>query len=873
MREVERTRLIQANRSKVCRRVVCRLAMVLCLLSPATGTHSSGVLTYLHARGVRTEGVLTYLHARGVRTEGVLTYEPERDRRTDRSEDDLWRVKESSGRKRDTANVDADPKFYRTLSLNETAARKLLSHASIEFKTTTGEFTAARQTQVVMTLPMPDGTFARFRIEESPVMATELAAHFPDIRTYRGRGVDDPTATTRLDMTPAGFHAIVLSSLGTAIVEPAPHANRGQYVTYDIGQKQSDARQETGSFSCLVLGAEQAEVQSKQLARSGNPSFGITSGATLRTYRLALAATAEFTQTYGGGTVSGSLSAMTTMINAVNAIYERDLAIHLTLVGNETAIIFTNSATDGYTSNDVNALINQNQAILDQRIGAANYDLGMVMDGRVFGSAPGFIFNGGANFQSTCSNGRKGTAASILRSTEPSSITGIYVAAHELAHMLGALHSFNSTLDDCVSRFSQNSYEPGSGSTIMGYRGGVLPDGTFFPICSVDDLRSTDTYFHTATIEQIFNYTTFGNASACGVTTNTGNTPPNIDAGADYMIPANTPFTLTASGSDADADALTYCWEQFDLGAAGPPHTDNGDRPIFRSFAPVSNPARTFPQLSDILSGTATFGESLPTTDRTLNFRVTVRDNHAGGSGVNIGAMHVNVISSNGPFIVTQPSSGTNWVAGSTQTVTWNVANTSSAPINCAVVRVLLSVDGGNSFPFTLASGIPNNGAATITVPNTPTSSARVKVEAAGNIFFNISPANFTIAPNATSPPTLIADGNNRAIALAAVTFVPDPFSVFTAGNFSLDQHTRVILFARGLELMPAESISVVTAQAEDSAHTIYQLTVEYVGKLSNCDGCTQINVRLPDGLTTGDVLVSVSVRGAASNKVIVGIR
>jgi len=794
--------------------------------------------------------------------------------KSDRSEDGLWRLREKVDSRRTSAEVERGPKFYQALTLNEMAQRRLLSHAPMELRAD-GEFTkAARQNQVVMTLPRPDGTFSRFDIEESPVMAAELAARFPHIRTYRGRGLDDPTATTRLDVTPQGFHAIVLTSEGTIIVEPAAHASRGQYRQY-ISYDQRDAPQDGDAFSCLVLGAEQATVQSKQLSRKGyaNP---LASGATLRTYRLALAATAEFTQTYGGGTVGGSLSVLTTLINAVNAIYERDLGIHLTLVANETSIIFTNSATDGYTSNDVNALINQNQVVLDQRIGSANYDLGMVMDGRVFGSQPGFVFQGAANYQSVCSNGRKGTATSILRSTEPTTITAIYVAAHELAHMLGALHTLNSTIDDCgPSRFPENAYEPGTGSTIMGFRGGVLPNGFYFPLCSGDDLRSTDTYFHTASIEQITNYTTFGNGSFCGVSTNIGNTQPNIDAGADFTIPANTPFILTASGSDADADALTYCWEQFDLGAAGPPHTDNGDRPIFRSFAPVANPARTFPQLSDILSGTPTFGESLPTTDRTMNFRVTVRDNHAGGGGVNTGAMRVNVVSSSGPFVVTQPGSSPSWPAGSTQTVSWDVANTSSAPINCATVGVLLSVDGGNSFPFTLASGIPNSGAATISVPNMPTSSARVKVEAAGNIFFNISPSNFTITPNTTSPPTLLTEVNtNRAIALDSVTFIRDPFPLSTFFNFSSDQRTRVMLFATGLELMPGESISVVTAQAEDSAHRIYPLTVEYVGKVPNFDWLTQVNVRLPDGLAgAGDVLVSVSLRGAVSNKVIVGIR
>jgi uncharacterized protein (TIGR03437 family) len=355
------------------------------------------------------------------------------------------------------------------------------------------------------------------------------------------------------------------------------------------------------------------------------------------------------------------------------------------------------------------------------------------------------------------------------------------------------------------------------------------------------------------------------------VATNTGNTQPNIDAGPDYTIPASTPFILTATGSDADGDALTYCWEEFDLGAAGPPDTDNGDRPIFRSFAPVASPARTFPLLSDI----PVYGESLPTTTRTMNFRVTVRDNHAGGGGVNTGAMHLNVISSAGPFAVTQPDPNTSWPAGSTQTVSWNVANTSSAPINCANVRVLLSIDNGSTFPYTLASATANTGAATITLPNTPTSSARVKVEAVGNIFFNLSIGTFTITPNTTAAPTLLTEANtNRAVALDSVTFQRDPFAVTTLLNFSPDQRTRVMLFATGLELMPGESISVVTAQAEDSAHLIYPLTVEYVGKVPNFDWLTQVNVRLPDGLAgKGDVLVSVSVRGAMSNKVIIGIR
>jgi hypothetical protein len=702
-------------------------------------------------------------------------------------------------------------------------------------------------------------------------MATQLAARFPDTRTYRGRGLDDPTASTRFDVTPAGFHAIVLTSEGTVIIEPAAHGSRGEYLTYD----QREASQAAGSFSCLLLGAEQARPVSKQLARRGDAKLGVFAGTDLRTYRLALAATAEFTQTYGGGTVDGALSRMTTLINAVNAIYERDLGIHLTLVANETSIIFTNPSTDGYTSNDVPQMINQNQSILDQRIGPANYDLGMVMDGRVFAPGLGFVFQGAANYQSLCVGGRKGTAATVLRSTEPSTISAIYVVAHELGHMLGALHTFNSTLDDCgPSRFAQAAFEPGSGSTIMGYRGGILPDGSYYPLCFGDDLLSTDTYFHTFSIEQIFDFTTLGNGSNCPVVTATGNTPPSVDAGPDYTIPASTPFALTATASDLNSDVLTYCWEEFDLGAAGPPHTDNGNRPIFRSFAPVPYPTRTFPELSDILRRVSTFGESLPTTDRTMTFRVTVRDNHAGGGGVNTGAMHVNVVSNSGPFVVTDPFSLQTWQAGSNRTVTWNVANTSSVPVSCANVRILLSIDGGLSFPFTLAPSVPNSGSATISVPNVPTFTARVKVEAIDNIFFNIS-QEFTITPSATGAPTLLTEANtNRALALDTQTFLRDPFSLTTPISFGADQRTHIMLFALGLEFQSGENISVVTAQAEDSAHRIYPLTVEATRKVSSMfSWFTQVNIRLSDDLPSGDVLVSVSLRGAESNKVIVRIR
>jgi hypothetical protein len=785
-----------------------------------------------------------------------------------RSPDGLWQESNEKESVRSQAEIGIVPKSYRRLRLDQKAQAELLRHAPMEFTK------AAEQATLIMTLPMPNGTFSRFRIEESPIMEPELAARFPEIKTYKGKGIDDPTATMRFDRTPTGLHAIVLSSQGTIFIEPHTKENTSTYISYFKRDWPEDAQ----SFQCSTAEAEEPVTlaQIGQTKALQPMTKMIVSGTTLRTYRLAVAATAEYTQIYGGGTVSGGLAAVTTTINLVNAVFERDVAIRLVLVAGQDSIIFTDTATDGYTHNSADTLLNENQARLDSIIGSGNYDIGHVLDGQNFRPSNLFYFQGRGNGRA-CINGQKAKGVSILRLLEPATTTAVWELLHEMGHQFGASHTFNGTTANCSSaRVASTAYEPGTGSTIMGYRGTVATGMPYLELCADEDLRSTDLYFHNASIEQIVNYTTTGGASSCAAQIETGNNSPMVSAGPGYTIPQSTPFALTAAGSDQDADALTYCWEQFDLGTAAPPNTDNGNRPIFRSFAPTPNGTRLFPQLADILSGTATFGESLPVTNRTMNFRVTVRDNHSGGGAVNTGATQVNVYSGSGPFTVTQPSSSTTWAAGSTQTVTWDVANTSNAPVNCANVRILLSTDEGNTFPITLLSSTPNNGAAQITVPHISTTTARVKVEALGNIFFNISRPNFTIsASNSATPPVLLTEeSTNRAIALDSVTFMRDPFPLATAYNFSADHRTRLTLFAVNLELMAGEEASVVTAQAEDGGHNFYPLQVEYVGKVPNFDWLTQVVIKLPDAIaSSSEVWISIHLRGVASNKVLVSIK
>ena len=622
----------------------------------------------------------------------------------------------------------ADARAYRTLKLNSIGLQTTLVETPLEFSQ------AEATRPVEMDLPLGDGSYQTFRVVESSIMEPELAARFPEIKTYRGQSVDDPTITTRFDWTPTGFHAIILGPKETVLIEPYAQGNTEYYVVYF----QSDVP--VGSYACEVTTAEQDAAIALAHTHSKRTSPAVTSGTNLRTYRLAVGATAEYTQTYGGGTVSGGLAAITTTMNFVNAIYEREVAVRMVLVANETSVIFTDTATDGYTHDSVNALISENQTRLDSLIGSANYDIGHVFDGRNLVGA--FSFQGRASISSVCQTGLKARGVSITRSIQPSDIVAYYIVAHEMGHQFSATHSFNASTGDCgAQRTAATAYEPGTGSTIMGYRFN----------CGTQDLMSQDTYFHNASIQQIVDYTTVGNGSSCPALTATGNTPPNVTTAAGYIIPHNTPFTLTASASDPDGDSLSYAWEQFDLGNPSPPNEDDGSRPLFRSLRSLFSATRDFPNIGILLNGGTPFFETLPTTNRTMNFRVTVRDNRSGGGGVNSAATQLQVTTSSGPFTITQPVAGAHWPTFSQQTVTWNVANTTSAPVNCANVSIYLSVDSGNSFPIVLALETPNDGSETVTIPGA-VGFAAIKVVGRGNIFFNTSRHFETTGQNILTP-------------------------------------------------------------------------------------------------------------------------
>ncbi len=671
------------------------------------------------------------------------------------SNDKVWKEIDDTELKRRPAERLVEPSFYRTFSLNKTALKNLLDSAPLE---------NAGNGRTILTLPLPDGKFSRFEIQESPIMEAGLAAKYPNIKTYIAHGIDIPTAMARISYSPTGFRAMILSETGSIIVDPYALGDSDNYISY---AKSSVHREH--AFVCEfeeefnVVGDSYKD----QLDFSGSES--VISGSTLRTYRLALAATGEYTQVFRQAGDSDpqakarALEQQIIIMNRVNGVYERDLAIRMVLVANNDAIIYTDGATDPYTNSSGSTMLGQNQTNLDTVIGTANYDIG-----HVFSTGGGGV----ATLNGPCGASKARGVTGLPNPT--GDVFAIDFVAHEMGHQWGANHTYNSGGSCSGQRSSTSAYEPGSGVTIMAYAG----------LCGAQDLAnfSIDS-FHVKSLEVIVAYSQTGNGNTCGVQTATGNTPPavSIVGGTSFNIPKQTPFSLTANATDVNNDSITYDWQQYDLGGSATtvPNSDSDGnaRPIFRPYLPTTSPTRFFPSMQYILNNAnvppSTYncegfacltGELLPAITRTMNFQVIARDNRLNGGGINTATAQVMVDGNSGPFNITAPNTAVVYNGNSQQTVTWNVANTTAAPVSAANVKISLSTDGGTTYPHTLAASTANDGSQSVTIPNIQTSQARIKVEAVNNIFFDITDTNFTI--NQTAAPTNEApfdfDGDNK---------------------------------------------------------------------------------------------------------------
>ena len=603
-----------------------------------------------------------------------------------------------------------------------------------------------KASKTIIAFPNAEGEMENFQIWEQSNMDPDLAARYPEIKSYVGQGIENPSATIYFSISPLGIQSMTLyGDKEASFIEPYT-TDLSTYTVY----KKSDKRQAFTKFDCLVDDRIASQIPTGANLRPN------ADDSRLRTFRLAMSVTGEYTA-YFGGTKANALAAINNTMTRVNGVFEKDFGVRLVLISNTDAVIYTSASSDPYSpSSSMSNWNSQLQSTLTSVIGESNYDVGHLFGRDGGGGNAGCI-------GCVCVNGQKGSGYTSPADGIPQGDNfDIDYVAHELGHQFGANHTFSMSNEGTGANM-----EPGSGSTIMGYAG----------ITSQDIQPHSDAYFHAISIQQVTNNI---KAKSCPTLTNTGNSVPTANAGLDYTIPKSTPFMLTGTGTDANGDALTYVWEQMDnasssqTGASSAASATKTSGPTFRSYTPTTSPVRHFPQMSRVLAGaTTTSGseitvEALPSVARTLNFRFTVRDNRAGGSANNSDDMVVTVNGTAGPFSVTAPNTSVSYVGGSSQTVTWNVAGTTANGVNCANVDILLSTNGGSTWTTILAS-TPNDGSQAVTIPNTPSSQCRIMVKGTNHIFFDVSNSNFTITAgtgaDTTAPSTplnLTASGTTQ---------------------------------------------------------------------------------------------------------------
>ncbi|MEZ4801640.1 MAG: zinc-dependent metalloprotease family protein [Gelidibacter sp.] len=642
------------------------------------------------------------------------------------AQNNFWKNASSSEFRSTLKERVSNPSKYRTISLDTNSFMEYASNAK-------GRFSESAAPPLVITLPLPNGENETFTLEDSELMHPDLAARYPQLKTYSGKGINDKTASIRLTYSPYfGFSGMILSGKhSTVYIDPITSDNK-----YYMSYYRDNLSQAVIDFECST---EESIIE--RLDMNGQSQrVGALGDCNLRRYRLAQSCTGEYAQYHIGqaggstGTTAGDKAivqaAMNLTMNRVNGIYELDLGITMQFVANNDLVIYLNAATDPWT-NEWNTKTAQT---LDAQIGVANYDIGHNFNTTGGGNAGCIACVCLSNSQSGTHKGRGYTG----RSAPVGDPFDIDYVAHEMGHQFGGYHVQSSS--GCRSGSGNTEVETGSGSTIMGYAG----------ICPANVQSNSDDYFAYVNIRDIVNSINFGTGSGCAELIASGNSGPNANAGLDYSIPISTPFKLEGVGSDPDDSGLTYCWEENDPenpNTTAAPVSTRAVGPMFRSIAPVSVPYRYFPNLTAIRNNTTPTFEVLPSISRSMDFSFIVRDNNSNSGCTASDLMTVTTVAAAGPFLVTSPNTNVTWNAGSIQTVTWNVAGTTAAPINCANVDIFLSTDGGNTYPITLVTSTPNDGSYQIVVPNNPGSQNRIMVKASNNIFFDISNTNFTIGP------------------------------------------------------------------------------------------------------------------------------
>ena len=617
------------------------------------------------------------------------------------------------------------------IQLDETALRKYLQASPLEFHN--GGVT------LPLEIPLPNGTSETFGMVESPVLSPEQAALHPEIKTYTGNGLKNKKYVVRLSLTSSGFNAIILNVEDDAVYfEPYSKADRSLYFSYfsrDAFIPKELRHLGDGCGAGYLRRANGSVDISGKTLQPENAVLNNT-GTTLRTYRIAIASAAEFTNVHAGANDAEKKTAtyndILSYVNRMSALYRNEICVTFSLVSGEN-VIYTVVGTP-YTHSNSGTMLDQCQTDLDANVMTANYDVGHVI-GQSSGSGEGLATAEG------CMGGGKAKGVTKIGGAPYAQVFFDQTLFHEVGHQFGMSHSYNSSIPVCTTRNQPTSVEPGAGATIMSY--GFTCDGDDYFSSTIN---GPILVFHTINYSEMVTYMT---TNVCGSTSATLNTLPVVTQPANYNIPKSTPFELTGSATDGNGDALTYSWEGTNTGEATAPDVstlaNTAKPPFFRTYEPTAITTRTFPLLSAIIGGTNyEKGDKLPSVAIATTHRLTVRDNRAGGGSTVFKDVTVTVDGASGPFLETTNLAGT-YMGNSNQAITWSVNNTTSAPISCANVKISISTDGGTTFSTILLASTPNDGTESVTLPNIATTTARIKVEAVGNVFFDISNANFTI--------------------------------------------------------------------------------------------------------------------------------
>lgn len=561
-------------------------------------------------------------------------------------------------------------------------------------------------------LPVNDVTRSRFHMVDSRTLPPALLRRYPGMRSFRGR--DDTGRTARLDHSRETFHLSVRNGMDEW--------------TMRLGTGQAVPSSSVPLPPATSTAETMPSVRRRRQAEYGNVRYD---------FRLAVAATSRYTARFGG-TVEGGLTAVSHAVNRANEVFENDLGVHFTLAARNDRLILTDPARDPLETHEPGPTT---VGFIDRRIGGGNYDVGHWLT---------TMFGGHSEVGTSCSDDVSDDfhathkAAAWSGHAQPDSepyAQGFLV--HVLGMQLGAWPTPNGctrfTLDD-------RAFEPGGGSTAMGY----APTG-----CGGNAQwlqPRSDPYFHAANIAQVRAWLA-SRGGRCARKRLGKASAPWIDPAPlaeEAIIPARTPFALEANVQATEPGRrLTYTWEQMDVGPQQKGElTDAGSGPLFRSMPPMPEPRRSFPRMTVVLGKEAIGpGEYLPTTNRVLTFRLTVRDNGGDDATIAQADTRVRVVDTGASFAMGSPMEGDAVPAAGPLTLRWDVAGTTLAPISCHFLEVHLSVDGGETWPYRLADSQRNEGHATLALPDEVPASdrARVRLRCDWRPFFAVSPGDFRI--------------------------------------------------------------------------------------------------------------------------------